>query len=380
MFEFKYDYEYLIHLIYCAVFDVQPQEKPEGISFRNVFELGREHEVANIAFLSIEKLETKPGDDVYNDWKIFYYFSVERDMKQELEYGEVLDMLHKNGIRTLEAQGTVTKTLYPASELRMMSDIDFIIDPENVEKVKELMTDRGYNVDRPQEFELDAFNGNKMEIEFHSEFFTRYMYNREERYYRAINKPFDHAEPSEEDGLKYVLSDTYFYLYSLLHIIKHFEVAGCGIRRILDLYFLKKAYAGKVDGELIDRVIDENGFRESYDTLFAVEALWFENEPTELDVSAAINDIINSGNHGAASIQTRNEIRKDRGKGERFVKLKKLRAFIFPRKEYIYLEFPECRERGYSTFACQIYRIFKKLFRFNFSHAKRYIKTIMKSD
>jgi hypothetical protein len=179
------------------------------------------------------------------------------------------------------------------------------------------------------------------------------------------------------DKLSYKLSDTYFYLYSILHIIKHFETTGCGIRRILDIYYLKKAYEGKTDNDVIERVINENGFKNSRDTLFALEALWFENTPSDLDLSEAIRDVIFSGNHGNGEIFTRNNVRKDKAQGVKMPKIKRVLSFIFPEREYIYLGYPELRERGYSLFRCQLYRIGKTLRRFSFSHAVKYIKTVL---
>ncbi|MBQ7740698.1 MAG: nucleotidyltransferase family protein [Eubacterium sp.] len=375
---YKYDYEYLVHLLYCFIHGIQPDEKPEGISFKNVYKLGEIHEVSNIAFLSIDKLSRKPDAELYNEWKINYYFSFEREEKQKEEYEKIISLFHKNGIRTLEAQGTITKTLYPSSELRMMSDIDFIIDASNAEKAISLLEGE-YEITKEKENEFNAHTQKGIELEFHNEFFTKTMYNRAERYYDAINHPFEHALPDKEDPLKYVLSDTYFYLYSVLHIIKHFETAGCGIRRILDLYYLKKAYENKIDNELISKIIDENGFRKSYDSLFALEELWFEGKESELDLGEAISDVISAGNHGTNEIRTRNTIRQDRSAGKAFPKLSKIFGFIFPKKSYLLITYPEAEEKGYSYVRCWLHRALNTLKRFDFSHFTKYIKTVLKS-
>ena len=379
MTHFSYDYEYLLHLLYCFIHGEKPSEKPDNISFERVFELGKIHEVANIAFLSVEMLENKPDDALYNEWKIYYYFSVERDSRQEAERERIINALHESGIRTLEAQGTVTKKYYPQRELRMMSDIDIIVDYESFKKAEAVLEKLGYEINEQQEFEIEAENAQKLIVEFHADFFTEFMYNRAERYSKAINKPFEHAKPNESDPLTFDLDDTYFYFYSLLHTIKHFEVAGCGIRRILDLYYLKKAFESKIDNDLVSRIIDENGFRPSYETLFAVERLWFENEGSELDLTEAINDIIISGNHGAAELFTRNNIRKDRQKGVKFARINAVLHFIFQKKKYIYLSYPELEEQGRGYLYCWFYRLFKSVKRMDFSHAKNYLKTIIKS-
>ncbi len=236
----------------------------------------------------------------------------------------------------------------------------------------------GYSITQQQEYEFFA-DREGFELDFHTDFFAEYLFNRQERYHDAINSPFEHARESEEEKLTYYLTDDYYYLYSLLHTVKHFETAGCGIRRILDLYFLKKAYENRIDTAFINSVIDEHGFRDTVSKLFAIEELWFEGKETELDISEAVKDIVTSGNHGNEDIFIRNNVRKDIESGVRFPKLRRIYNFIFPSYDYICEGYPECRERGYSLHRARLYRVFATLKKFSFSHALSNIKKIIKS-
>ncbi len=370
------DYEYLVHLIYCAIHDTAPSEKPTEVSFEGVYELGKEHEVGNIAFLSVDRLKNKPAEELYKKWQMFYFFSVQRDVRQQAAYETITRALHESGIRTLEAQGTVTKTLYPSPELRMMSDIDFIIDLENLEKARAVMTDLGCETWQHGEGEFDAVYDDIV-IEFHTEFFGEKIYNRRENYRSAINQPFSHSVPDSDDPLKYVLDDAYFYLYSVLHIIKHYEITGCGIRRVLDLYYLKKAYGDVTGSELIGTTIEKYGFKDSCDALFALEGEWFENIKSERDLSDAVDIILLSGNHGTREAFTKNVIKKEETDGVRHTRLRRIIAFIFPPKEYIYINYPELIDRNYSTLRCQLYRLFVKLKNARLKSALNYIRTII---
>lgn len=51
MQKFKNEYEYLVHLIKCALRNLQPVENPKELSFDKALKYGKEHEVANIAFI-----------------------------------------------------------------------------------------------------------------------------------------------------------------------------------------------------------------------------------------------------------------------------------------------------------------------------------------
>lgn len=373
------DYEYLIHLLYCAVHDTPPQEKPEDVSFENVFKIAKAHEVVPMAFQSVERLQQKPTDAAYYEWQVQYYFAIQRDVRQSQARDAIVSLLHQNGIRTLEAQGTVTKRLYPSPELRMMSDIDFIIDSENQDKVKALMKAQGYEVYQqlPEEFNVVLSDG--LLVEFHDNYFTEVIYNRKASFAAAVSEPFRHAVCREDDPLSFVPEDTYYYLYSILHTIKHFETVGCGIRRIMDLYYLKKAYAGKIDAAFVNRAITDNGFQKSCATLFALESLWFENQPAAMDLTDAIDTVINGGNHGNKEIFVRNSIKKDREEQAKDTRFERIFAFLFPPKKYMYINYPQCEKRGYGWLACWVYRLCHKLKNARLSYAWRYIKTILHS-
>ena len=49
------EYEYLLHLLRCAVHGAVPEPIPDGVSFEQVLQYGMKHEVANIAFLAVKK-------------------------------------------------------------------------------------------------------------------------------------------------------------------------------------------------------------------------------------------------------------------------------------------------------------------------------------
>ncbi len=356
--EFRYDFEYLVHLLYCAIHNVQPQEKPQGISFENVFEIGKAHEVANIAFLSVEKLQQKPEAALYSEWQVYYYHSVQRDARQRSEYAAITELLTSNQIRWTEAQGTITKTLYPVSNWRMMSDIDLLVDAENIGRIEELLPALGeVDIKHYQDNELNVFPAHGSEIEFHSEFFTEFYEGALERYAGAIHHPFEHSTESPENPYHWVLDLTSYYLYSLLHTVKHYEYAGCGIRRIVDMYYLEKALGNQVDKAYINEILQKYGFADYADRLWKLERYWFEDVHPDTDITEVLLDVVCSGNHGTYSIKLRNELRREASNGNMAsAKRKKALRFLFPTKEHMYEGYPQFAEKGYSLFTCHVLR------------------------
>ena len=372
----QYSYEYLIHLIDCAIHDKTPQEKPDSVDFNEVFELGYIHEVGNIAFISVDKLKNKPEPELLQKWQVFYFHSIQRNARQMEIRNTVLNALHENGIRTLETQGTITKQFYPEAFWRMMSDIDLIVDLENVEKIREIMTNLGYDVKDGDEGEIIATGPNYTYIEFHLDFFTKVVSKRNENFYQIISDPFAHSEIYGDD-LTYKTDDTYYYLYMLFHTIKHFLNAGCGVRRIIDLYYTKPIL-DKIDMSFVNDLIDNYGYRDCVDKLYALEEYWFEGKEPKLNILETISDIVLSGNHGDNDIRLRNQMRKEKNiDGIRFPKLMRVIKFLFPSKEDIYDSYPKAKSKQYSIVRCWIHRAVHSLNKF--SNLKNFLNRITNS-
>lgn len=365
---FKNDFDYLLHLLRCAVSGLQPEEKPDNISFEKVLEYGRMHEVANIAYLSIQKLKTPPDSGTLNLWTQEYWKAVKRDAIQTKAKNEVLSALHSRGIYTLEVQGTYVKKFYPQSHLRMMSDMDLIVPEEHFSSLEDIMHGLGYETVKLHDMELDVVKGS-VHIELHTEFFDE-----RSLVHTAIGSPRDYISVDGEYNA--VVDDTVFYLFHLLHTIKHCMQDGSGLRRITDLYYLEKAMSGRADMKKIDSILVQHGFYDAKLQLIAVMNHWFYGIEPETDVSDLETDIRLAGNHGTEELFYRHKFDREKAKGKHFVKLKYFLSLIFflP-KEKLYSYYPFLEKHNSPLFVCRLYR----LFRIVFSRYKlRKLKTVLR--
>jgi len=376
MAEFKNEYEYLIHLVKCAMRDLQPEEMPENFSFKKVFEFGKAHEVSNIAYIAVQKLQNKPDADTLKDWKTFYAFSITRNANQFEVRSNIIDIFAQNNIRSLEVQGTIMKTFYPRPEWRMMTDIDFIVDKKNLPKIKALFESKQYNPtysvgDDLEPFEVGSYADYNTLIEVHSEFFEHSEYEA----YGSITEPFANAVPTGEK-LCYKTDDTTFYLYTILHCIKHYLGKGCGIRRILDIFVLNEKLGDKIDKDRVNEVFERSGYTKTVQELFALSEKWFGDSAADFDLSHAEEIVIKSGNHGSDVIKYSRRLEKS-GQNVASFRLKSLLSRIFLSKKEIYSTYPYCKEHNLPLVFAWIYRwgclLFVKKYR---NKAKRTITII----
>ncbi len=343
------EYQYLIHLLNTALNGTKPEEVPKNICLDTVLEYAKTHEVANIAYIAVKKL-TSLSEDTKKRWRQEYLKAVKRDVMHSEAREEILSALHSHGIYTLEVQGTAVKRYYPQSHLRMMSDLDFIIPTEKLDEAKGIMQSIGYETKITHENTEISATKNQVYIELHTEFFDV-----NQSVYEVINTPFSHT--SLHDDYTATVSDTVFYLFHLLHTIKHAtEFMGVGIRRIVDLYYLENALKDKADFSYIDGVLKEYNLYDIKTKLIAVKNSWFCGAESNIDISAVEKEILESGSQGVDEIYYRNIFNREREKGKHFVKVRYLFGFILPKKENIYNHYPFCKKHRLPIVLCWIHR------------------------
>ena len=294
------DFRYLIHLLKCAINVCQPDEKPDGVSFENVFDCAMKHDVANLAFYAIEKLNTKPENELFKRWREVRDLAVMRDINQSFAYDELNAELQKSGIRTLEIQGTVVKKYYPQPDMRTMSDIDFVIDKVNLEKIQPILEKLGYKCDCHLE-EIDAFRNPNINLEFHSKVFDT------EPFTVCYSDAFDNAASS--GGTVYYYNDNDFYVYNMFHLLKHlFYVYGCGIRRFCDIYVLNQAFGSNLDRDYICAMYGKYGVRDKAESVERLsDAMFGDGEMTD-DLQAMCDELMDSAVHGTAVVQAKSAL------------------------------------------------------------------------
>ena len=331
------EWEYLIHLIRCAIHDKPAQELPEGLDFGKVFQCAAFHHVANIAFYSVEKLENKPQEALYAKWKDRRDKAVVRSITQNFAAQEIRSAFQAEGIRWLEVQGTKIKPLYPRAEWRTMSDIDFIVDFENLTKAGQVLEQLGYQWKMAHEgTEVAAHRPPNINIELHSSYFPA---NSD---YHGLLKPFDSTDET-------------FYAYNILHIAKHYYYGGCGIRRVLDAYYLNRHYGQETAQDLLGRA----NATEFATELGALAESWFGEEDTFPQTEMA-QYILYSGLHGHGINEVANLVKKDMQIG-RFSKLKYLFGRIFCGKEVLRLNYPILERYWILYPVCWIHRVLRAM-------------------
>lgn len=369
MRKFQDEFDYLIHLVRCAVHGEAPQELPEGFDFQRVYECGEYHHIANIAFYSVEKLQKKPEASLYAKWEACRDRAVIRDINQSYAAQELRNAFQNADIRFLEVQGTKIKPLYPQPDHRTMSDIDFIIDPENLPKAWTVLEGLGYACKDEHGVEVDAFRSPNINIEVHTEYFPK-----DSRYHKVMRPPFSGLEEAGE----YDINE--FYLYNILHIIKHYINGGCGIRRVLDIYLLNRHYKQRIDRKYIRSYLEMLGDTDLVTELSALADHWFGKTETEAVRTETERYILLAGLHGTKPNVVSNRLkRNDRGN----LRIARARYFlrrIIGTKDILYKTHPILKRWKILYPFCWLHRVFCAFRPQKLKQLRREIKIVMDTN
>lgn len=349
MKEFLTEEEYLVHLLRSALRQEQPQELPEGLSFGKVYVLGLQHAVANIAYYSICRLKRKPSEELLREWERHCQMAMTRDINQSFAHEEIVEAFQKAGIRSVDLQGTKLKLFYPQTDYRTMSDLDFIIDPENLNKAWQLLENLGYACEDNNGVEVDAFRAPNINIEVHSEYFPENC-----EYYSIMRPPFDTYNGSGE------IDPNEFYIYHILHIAKHYYRNGCGLRQVMDVYYLDQN-GTNLDRSYIRSVMEKANAAEFSENISALAACWFGDGAYREELREMEVYLLGSGVNGTRYNRLDNTLKAMRKENPRFFRIRYSLKRIFVGKDYLYVRYPITKKWKILLPFSWVYRLFSFL-------------------
>lgn len=353
--QIKDAYDYLVHLIDCAIQKKTPTPVPEGITYEEVLDCAIRHEVAGFAYFGLKRLEVLPDAQLMSRWKERYLLDVQRNALQEQARKKLVERFHEKGIATLELQGTKVKKYYPSPELRLMGDIDLIIEKSQLSAAEEILKEQGYETERHNDFEVDG-KRDKINVEIHTEFFPEY-----DDFSKILKAPY--ANVTIPKNLEAEAGDRTFLLYHLAHCLKHYWGYGIGIRRILDLYILDTKFTDKALKEEIFAEIAKTGYEKQARALVELAGYWFGGQEPGRDLSEVIRVVKAAGSQGNFDVELQHQLNSRKRAGKHFIKLRYLLSLIFPSKEKMYHLYPFCQKHRYPLVLCWIHRAIRLPFK-----------------
>lgn len=346
---FTNEADYLIHLLNSVLKNDIPQEMPDDLSFEKLFKLADFHSVANISFYAVEKLKKKPEPELMKKWAEIRDKAIYKDIIQQTEFENISAAFNKHKINFLPLKGIIIKKLYPQTDMRLMSDIDILIEKKFASEVKEIMLSLGYYADHIEAGCHDIYMKKPvMNVEIHRKLFDE---DHPDLAQAFNEKAWDMSEQYEDHQFRFKKSE--FFVYIISHTSKHFVIGGTGIRSFMDIWIYYNKYRDELDLSLFEKFFDKQTAKLCRD-LLAVAEIWFGDKKNDGSYDEIIKYVLGSGTYGIVSNSIANQIKGG--------KLKYLFHNLFPSYNKMLYTFPFLKKAPFLLPVCWIIRPFIKIF------------------
>lgn len=353
---------YLISLLRSLLTGAEPPALPEGCSAEELMQLAERHSVAGMAYYAMEKL---PPIDLETSvkWRQIRDKALVKDLTQQMDLEVIGRAFSEAGIRFLPLKGSVIKRLYPQSDMRTMSDIDLLINEENAERARDIMSELGYSCEH---FGYDIhdiyYKPPVMNVEIH-----RALFGEDGGEFRQV-----FADPwslCTADGMRYSFTPDAFFAYILAHAVKHLEEGGTGIRTIMDLWVCLRSDMGISLKRSLD-ILGPSGKRSAAALMAELSEVWFGGRAHSEATLQLEEYILGSGTYGTVENSAANRIKRSGRLGY-------LARLLFPTFARMKEHYPVLKKAPVLLPGCWLIRLVTKPFINRRQNAEK-LRTLMK--
>lgn len=347
---------YVICLVASAVNNRKAPEKPENLSWQEVFDFAKRQSVLNLVSYACETLTDKPESQQMKYLREFRKQKMIIEAQQEIEACDVFDRLETMGVRYMPLKGYIVKNLYPSPDMRTMSDIDVLADADRIREVGDALVKEGFSFDGEGDLHANLKRG-QASFELH-----RFLVNQSYKNLTAyFGDGFSRAKKCDGFNYRYELSREDMYIFLLAHLAKHYRYGGTGIRTVLDLYVYRRA-CPNLDMDYVYAETEKIGIDRFQRKVEKIADDWFGGSFNG-EFNAVSGYIISGGTYGVHDRNVVNDvINQSEGKSVTAGKIKSIFRMIFPDYKLMSELFPQLKKCAVLLPVFWVIRWFKSLF------------------
>lgn len=286
---------YLIHLLSSVLKGAKPDQPPDQLDWEKLYHLSYNHKVANIAYYALQRLDhdLQPSQGVMRKFRVECRKALAIEATQHITVEQILKTFEENQIACMPLKGYLIKYLYPQPDMRLMADIDILFKNEQTENVEQLMQKLGFMVEH-QGGNHDVYSKKPfINIEMH-----RRLVSEDSPYSNYLSRTWERANLKANSRVIYELSLEDFYIYTLIHLTKHYIGGGTGIRSFMDIYVYKRRYGNVMDWNYIQAELNKIKLWEFEKSITGLNNVWFDKAPSNETYDDMTKYILSSGVYG----------------------------------------------------------------------------------
>ncbi len=252
----EYQNELLLEIISSYICEKEINVDFSVVDWRYISFLAMEQGLGCFLYKAIEKrsdVETESKKKLeYYYQKAFFMCAARNDLLLKIS-----SAFEKNQIDFLILKGAVIQGYYPSPELRVMSDLDFLVKKEQRKSATNVLESLNIKFQEANSYQDIFKDCNGVLVELHHALWG-YDLEETELYSNIWNKK------NLLKGLNhtYLLTDEDLYIFTIAHMLKHFKNSGIGIRPIIDIWYLLKKNISTLDFSYIKKELEKFNAKE----------------------------------------------------------------------------------------------------------------------
>lgn len=338
-------FEHLSNAVFSSSTEITALTEEET---KKLYKLSLSHDLAHLVAFSLNKSGIK-GGEIYSLFDRQQKLAMYRTELISYEYERMCETLENAGIDFIPLKGSVIRSYYPSAWMRTSCDIDLLVKENELMKAAEVLKEELLcEMGEKEAHDLSLFTESGVHIELHFA-----LVEQIEGADKVLSKVWETSSLKEGTKHTYLLSDSMFYFYHILHMAKHVVHGGCGVRPLLDLVIMDKM-------EIYSDGITDGLLKEGKMHDFAVNArklskVWFMGEEHDETTEKLSDYILGAGVYGSLENQAAVSMSKKKSKLKVFI------TAIFPPYHVLKVKYPRLEKHKYLLLWYQMKNTFRKI-------------------
>jgi hypothetical protein len=329
---------YLIALLATVLNDQTPPPFSSELDQENLYKLAAWHSVANMAYYGLSRLEPALAPEIMQQFREACKRAVAKEARQEIEAELILAALEEKQFKCMPLKGYIIKNLYPQPDMRLMADVDILVEESKIEKAGEIMLSLGYTAEHTGGNHDVYYKRPVMNIELHRALIAE----SNSRLHAYFGSGWERARLKAGSSYQYEMSNEDFYIYLLAHMAKHYRGGGTGIRSVMDVWVYNRHYKEQLDRNYIDVELEKAGLFAFAKNMEELSEQWFGGAAPGKINQEITAFILANGTYGTTRNAAINKFIEGKKEGDSFTlaKLKFALRILFPGRQHMTIQFP----------------------------------------
>ncbi len=260
----------------------------------NLLTTAKKHDLTHLLAVGLKKNGFISEDNKGAEKEIMS--AVYRYEQLNYEYICICDNLEFAKIPFIPLKGSVIRKYYPEPWMRTSCDIDILIHRENLDDaISYLMKTGQYELKERGLYDVALFNKQGVHIELHFDLIEEGRISCADD---ILNTVWENVTLKSEYNYWYEMTDEFFYFYHMVHMAKHFENGGCGVRPYIDLWILDNIEGA--DKVKRDELLEKGGLLKFTEISRKLSRCWLNDEFFDETLQKLQDYILSGGVYGTS--------------------------------------------------------------------------------